>query len=84
MKREAHRGLRRGRGRFRLSLARVARNCGGAGGRPTLMHAVGTGGKNRGGFVFGGNFGSSADIILRFIALWLIRHSTGRGAEEYA
>ena len=40
--------------------------------------------KNRGGFVFDGNFGSSADIILRFIASWLIRHSTGRGAEEYA
>ena len=49
-----------------------------------MMHAVGTGGKNRGGFVFGGNFGSSADIILRFIASWLIRHSTGRGAEEDA
>ena len=40
--------------------------------------------KNRCDFVFGENFGASSDIILRFIAVWLIRHSTGRGAEEYA
>ena len=40
--------------------------------------------KMRWGVVFGGNFGSGAGIILRLVFLWLIRHSKGQGAEEYA
>ena len=40
--------------------------------------------KIRWGVVFGGNFGSGADIILRLVLVWLIRHSAGRGAEECA
>ena len=53
-------------------------------GRPTLGHAVGAVVKNRWDVVFCGNFGAGAYIILRFIVMWLIRHSTGRGAEECA